>query len=127
MTEERIGDASPPSRFIKTCFLLANAYSVNNPKEALILAQHIINNVDIPMGVARDMSNQQVVCDYTQWVLFKDLTNKKFYYRTYDNMTLQMIDLTKIDFSTGTTRLKMTLSNEIYIVDQTSSFLATKM
>jgi choloylglycine hydrolase len=117
------GDATPPSRFIKTCFLLANAYPTNNADDALVLAQHIINNVDIPIGVARDNCNQQVICDYTQWAVFKDLTNKKFYYRTYRNMTLRMIDLTKIDFSENAKRLKMVLSDEIHIHDETSEFL----
>jgi choloylglycine hydrolase len=118
------GDFSPPSRFIRTCFLLAHAFAAQDSTEALILAQHIINNVDIPIGVVRDDSSGKVVCDYTQWVVFKDLTNKKFYYRTYQNMVLRLIDLSQIDFLNQVTRLKLVLSNEPYVHDETKKMLA---
>lgn len=117
------GDPSPPSRFVRTCFLLANAQSVENSAEALILAQHIINNVDIPIGVVQDGSSGKIVCDYTQWVVFKDLTNKKFYYRTYRNLALRFIDLSKLDFSSQSGRLKMVLSDDPFCLDETEKFI----
>ena len=35
----------------------------------------------------------------TQWVTFRDLTNQFFYFKTYENPTLRIIVLTKLDFS----------------------------
>ena len=39
--------------------------------------------------------------DYTQWALIKDLTNKVLYFRSYNNMQLQAVDLKQIDFNSG--------------------------
>jgi choloylglycine hydrolase len=37
--------------------------------------------------------------DYTQWALIKDVTNKKLYYRSYNNLSLRSIDLTKTNWN----------------------------
>ncbi|MDO9559871.1 MAG: linear amide C-N hydrolase, partial [Syntrophales bacterium] len=45
------GDWSPPSRFVRTVMIVNSADPVNNAAEAVNLAEHILNAVDIPMGV----------------------------------------------------------------------------
>ena len=35
----------------------------------------------------------------TQWVTFRDLTDRQFYFKTYDNPTFRVIDLKRLDFS----------------------------
>ena len=47
------GDISPPSRFIKTAVLTRVVIPADNALGTLNLAEHIINNVDIPRGLAR--------------------------------------------------------------------------
>ena len=50
------GDPTPPSRFVMAA---ATAYLADKPKdaaEALIVAEHLINRVDIPKGLVRDYS-----------------------------------------------------------------------
>jgi choloylglycine hydrolase len=103
------GDPSPPSRFVKIAMLLNTAYPSNNAAEAVNLGEHIINNVDIPIGMARSITNGKEVSDYTQWVDFKDLTHKILYYRTYKNFALQAVDMNKINFSQNAIRLKIPL------------------
>ena len=120
------GDASPPSRFIKTAFMAHNVDTANNAADLLNLAEDIINNVDLPLGYVRSVTNGTTSSDTTQWVVFKDISHKMFYYRTYKDMTLRSIDMKKIDFSKKATPLKMPLAGEYYVVDGTEQFLKTK-
>jgi choloylglycine hydrolase len=92
------GDWTPASRFVRTTAMLRFAKTVPDKTQAIILAQHILNAVDIPLGSVRPDNGNIVHSDYTQWALIKDLTNKIFYYRSYDNMQLRSIDLKRIDF-----------------------------
>lgn len=120
------GDASPPSRFVKTAFLVKNVYPAQNAIDQLNLAQHIINNVDLPAGYVRSVQNGQTSTDTTQWVVFKDVTHKIFYYRTYEDMTLRGIDMNKINFSKDAPRLKMKLVSPSSVANVTNQFLKSK-
>lgn len=120
------GDVSPPSRFVKMAFLVNNAFPVSNANSALNLTEHIMNNVDIPIGIARAMVNNKISTDYTQWVVFKDLTHQMFYYRTYNDMTLHAINLTKLNFEKPAPRLKMPITGAPTLLDETARFLNTK-
>lgn len=95
------GDWTPPSRFVRTTAMLRYAKSVDNAKDAVNLAEHVLNAVDIPLGNIRPSSGNIDQSDYSQWALIKDLTNKVLYYRSYKNLQLQAIDLKQIDFSPG--------------------------
>ena len=80
------GDPTPPSRFVMAA---ATAYLADKPKdaaEALIVAEHLINRVDIPKGLVRDYSQGgKPMGDYTQWTTFRDHANKIYYWKTYND------------------------------------------
>jgi len=120
------GDSSPTSRFVRIAFLAANSYAAPDAAGLLNLGEHLINNVDIALGTSRSLDNGKEYSDYTQWVDFKDLTHKKFYYRTYNNLTLREIDLAKLDFSPSATRLDMDIASTPYTFDMTDKFKSTK-
>ena len=91
------GDWTPPSRFIRIAQITNNVYPVKDAQSALSLCVHIINNVDIPLGVIREKhADGSVVSELTQWTVFKDLTNKVLYFKTYENANLRAIDLKKL-------------------------------
>lgn len=96
------GDPTPPSRFIMAA---ASAYLADKPadaKEALIVAEHVINRVDIPKGLVRDYSNGgKPTGDYTQWTTFRDHANKIYYWKSYNDPQLKAVDLNKLDFDAG--------------------------
>lgn len=118
------GDVSPPSRFVKTKFMLSVVTPVANASELLNQAQHIINNVDIPDGLARSVDNGKTTSDTTEWVVFKDLTHKVFYFRTYNDLTIRKVDMNKIDFSENAKTFKMPLVDaEPYVMDKTNQFM----
>ncbi len=96
------GDPTPPSRFVMAA---ATSYLADKPKDAgdaLVLAMHLIDRVDIPKGLVRDYSNGgKPARDYTQWTAFRDHANTVYYWRSYDDPALRAIDLKKVDFSAG--------------------------
>lgn len=92
------GDWTPPSRFVRTAAMLNFSGKTRDAEEAVNLAEHIANAVDIPRGDIRSSTNHM---DYTQWFVIKDLTNKNLYFRSYKNMTLRKISFDKLDFRVG--------------------------
>lgn len=117
------GDISPPSRFVKTATLAHVALPVDDAVGALNLAEHIINNVDIPLGLVREPVSGNYINELTQWVVFKDLTHKTFYYRTYNNLTLRGVPLAKLNFADNAPRLMMPIASTEYVIDVSSTLL----
>ncbi len=114
------GDQNPPARFVKTAMYLKYSLPVNTAGEAVILAEHILNSVDIPIGVSRAReSDGKNEYDDTQWIVIKDLKNKIFYFRTYNNQRLYSISFKKLDFSPKATILKMPLEQAFKAIDIT--------
>ncbi|WP_423369762.1 linear amide C-N hydrolase [Burkholderia sp. LMG 32019] len=103
------GDPTPPSRLIQTAFALNFATTPKDAREALVLAQKLMNRVDRPKGLTRDSAANPG--DWTQWAVFRDHVNLRYYYRTYDDATLRMIDLKKIDFSQQAPVRRMSIEN----------------
>lgn len=118
------GDISPPSRFVKSTVLLKTVLPPNNAYEALNTAQHMINNFDIPLGFVRETRDvNKSTNELTQWVVFKDLTHKIFYYRTYGDLTLHAVEMNKINFSENIPQAKMAIVSPQYVIDMTQKFL----
>lgn len=80
-------DYTPPSRFVRAAYLKQFAYQPSNSAEAMQATGHILNNVDIPVGVARSTDGKQVFSDFTQWVTLKDLKNNRMRIANYANRT----------------------------------------
>lgn len=112
------GDWTPPSRFVKMVTYLRFANAIADAGEGVNLAEHLLNTVDIPIGEIREKGQ---VGDYTQWIVIKDLTNKIFYFRSYRDLALKMIDLKKLDFKNGSKRTLSLEINKKYL-DVTGSF-----
>jgi choloylglycine hydrolase len=93
------GDFTPPSRFVRA---VAFSQSVFKPKigdDAVLEAFHVLNQFDIPKGAAREHDKDEhgnILADYTIWTAASDLKAKKYYFRTYENSQIRMVDLTKM-------------------------------
>jgi choloylglycine hydrolase len=91
------GDYTPPSRFVRAAFLAHYSTKPATADEAIQLAAHIMNNVDIPIGIAQSADGKNIVSDYTQWVAIKDLTNNRLLIADYAHRTTYLtIDLNQI-------------------------------
>ena len=116
------GDYSPQSRFVKMIFATQSAIPAKSAFETVLLAQHILNTVDIPQGLVRSKLGKGDSIETTQWVIYKDLDSKILYYKTYDNTNLKAIDLNKINFKKGTYPLTMPLISPMQVNDVTKQF-----
>lgn len=92
------GDFTPPSRFVRAVFFSQTAkvgYTADQVRDELF---HILNLFDIPVGsVGHLESTGQVEYEHTQWTSISDLTNKRYFWRTYENFQVYMVDLAKMN------------------------------
>ena len=89
------GDFTPPSRLVRSAAMVHFADTAKRSDEAVNLALHIMNTVDIPRGVAASHDHEGMA-DYTSWIVVKDLTNKAMYFRNYEDLTVRVIHLDKV-------------------------------
>jgi choloylglycine hydrolase len=94
------GDFTPPSRFVRAVAFSQSVPQPKNGDEAVLSAFHILNNFDIPRGSAREAEkdeNGNVLADYTLWTAASDLKAKRYFFRTYDDSRIRMVDLKKMN------------------------------
>ena len=91
------GDFTPPSRFVRAVAFSRSALPVEMARDGVLQAFHILNQFDIPKGAARGLEHGKEVADYTLWTSAADLKNLRYYFRTYDNSRIRMIDLKAAD------------------------------
>jgi len=96
-----------------------------------VLTFHLLNQFEIPKGAARRIEHGKEVADSTLWTSASDLKNLRYYFRTYDNSRIRMIDLQAVDWSAREVRT-LSMQGEEQIEDVTSALdvvwleLATK-
>lgn len=93
------GDFSSPSRFIRAVFLTNSAYEGKDIDEGIGVAFHILNHFDIPLGSVRGEESGKTINDTAQWTSASDLTNSRYFYHTYNDRSVRMIDLKKLDLN----------------------------
>lgn len=96
------GDFTPPSRFIRAAVFSATAMPSENAAKGVDQVFHILNNFDIPVGVSRDVVQGVVYSDYTQMTVARDPQAQRYYYKTYDDQTIRMVDLKAFDLNAKT-------------------------
>lgn len=120
------GDYTPPSRFVKIAYLVHTAKQCDDAAKTINLAEHILNNVDIPYGSVRGEKGEHTSdnIDYTQWVVIKDLTHNTLYFRSYSNLIMQKIEMNRIQLKPGSPKLNKVLMDEkSNMIDATQRFL----
>jgi choloylglycine hydrolase len=99
------GDFTPPSRFVRAAAFSQSVLPSKTGDDAVLEVFHILNNFDIPKGSARDGqkdANGNIEADYTLWTSVTDLKTKRFYFRTYENSQIRMVDLSKMNLDSKT-------------------------
>ena len=91
------GDFTPPSRFVRAVAFSKSALPVEKAKDGVLQAFHILNQFDIPKGSARGIDQGKEVSDYTLWTSAADLTNLRYYFRTFDNSRIRMVEMKTVD------------------------------
>lgn len=92
------GDPTPPSRFIRALGYTLSIEPVAPGAESVRLAEHVVNNFDIPVGWIRPGEAEgKSPLEYTQWSTVADITNTHYYVKSYDDQVLRGIDLKDFD------------------------------
>ncbi len=94
------GDFTPPSRFVRAVAFSQSVLPSKTGNDAVLEAFHILNQFDIPKGAARAHEKDEhgnLVASYTQWTSAADLKAKQYYFRTYENSQIRMLDLMKMN------------------------------
>lgn len=107
------GDWTPPSRFVRVAYSLDAALPVKGASEAINLAEHLLNIVDIPKGAIKENPAPFVTMEgYAQWVVIKDLANLTLYYKTYENTAWKKVDLRKFSLEPGAARKSIAIDDK---------------
>lgn len=88
------GDSTPPSRFVRAAFMRHHAARPADAAQAIQTIGHILNTVDIPLGVAQSRQDGKLLSDFTQWVVIRDLTHGRMLIADHDHrLTFVTLDL----------------------------------
>lgn len=117
------GDFSPPSRFVRAAIFSITATPSATAQDAVSQAFHILNQFDIPVGLVRAEENGVVHTDATLATAVRDPQSLKFYFRTYEDQNLRVIDLNTFDLNAKTLQ-SFTLSKEQSYEDVSAQFKA---
>jgi choloylglycine hydrolase len=118
------GDSSSPSRFVRAVAYSQTAMPPATASEAVLQVFHLMNNFDIPFGAVRDTSGKNVAIESTSWTSVADLKNNRWYFRTYDDQAIRMVDLTKALEAAGDKVRFISMNSRQAIID-TSTALNT--
>jgi len=92
------GDSTPPSRFIRALAFVSTARQAPDGPQTVELAEHILNNFDLPSGFVLSAAKQGEL-ETTQWSSIADLRARKYYIKSYHDQTLRGVDLNSVNLS----------------------------
>lgn len=118
------GDWGSVSRFVRISIMMSVAVKVENALQGVNLAEHFLNNVDRPKGIAYLTVGENKLYETTRWATIKDLTHLDFYYRSYSDLALRVISLSKLDFSSGVVHNTMLVATgKPTVIDMTKDLI----
>lgn len=91
------GDLSPSSRFVRAALLSAQIKKAENSEKAVHQAFHLLNQFDIPFGIAREEKSILGFGDYTALMSVRDPQTLKYYFKTYADPSIRVVDLHQFD------------------------------
>lgn len=96
------GDITPPSRFVRAAYFANLLPQQQTVEQGLSQVMRLMSYFFITKGMV--MEKDQPSEEYTQWVSFTDLKNKRLYFSTYDNLNIRMLDMKKLKMDSGSFR-----------------------
>ncbi len=99
------GDITSPSRFVRAVAHSQAAIPADTNELAVDQAFHILNSFDIPFGSVRQVvpamqgNPEQTICEYTLWTAASDMQQRKYYFHTFQDRCVRMVDLAKWEFN----------------------------
>ena len=93
------GDFTPPSRFVRAAIFSSVAISSLRAEQAVFQAFHILNQFDIPVGAVRAIDKGTLYPDYTMVTCVRDPQALRYYFKTYHDQTIRVVDLSVFDLN----------------------------
>ncbi len=87
------GDFTPPSRFVRAVMFSQAATPNKTAEDAVLSAFHILNQFDIPKGSVINAAVGAPTPEITEWTSVTDLENLRWYFRTFQDQSIRMVDL----------------------------------
>jgi choloylglycine hydrolase len=119
------GDFTPPSRFVRAAVFSSTALPATDTTAGIYKGFHILNNFDIPVGVARVKEDGKSAADQTLFTTMRDPQNLRMYYKTYEDQTIRMVDLNKFDLDAKEVK-KLATDGEQTVIDMSGMFQKRK-
>ncbi|WP_323300588.1 choloylglycine hydrolase family protein [Crocosphaera sp. UHCC 0190] len=116
------GDFTPPARFVRAAVFSQTAVPSATIEKGIEQVFHILNNFDIPVGVA--IAEHET--DYTMLTTARDPQNLRFYWKTYDDQTIRMVDLNKLMLTKDITIKVLSTEGQQPIEDMTNNLQQLK-
>ena len=110
------GDFSPPSRFVRAAVFSATAIPEKTAERGIYQVFHILNNFAIPVGVAREEHDGVVNTDYTMLTVARDPQALKYYWKSYEDQTIRIVDMNALDLDAKSV-VKLSTKGEQTAVD----------
>ncbi|MDD4956292.1 MAG: choloylglycine hydrolase family protein [Candidatus Omnitrophica bacterium] len=93
------GDFSSPSRFVRAVFFTSTACPGKDADEEVGNAFRILNQFDIPKGSVRGEEAGKKMYDTTQWTSAADLSGLRYFYHTYNDRSVRVVDMKELDLN----------------------------
>lgn len=91
------------------------AQPVENAEKAVFQAFHILNQFDIPVGSARHEENGVIHTDYTQLTAVHNPISLCYFFKSYEDETIRMVDLNTFNKNSLNIVKTPTLGKQAYI------------
>lgn len=95
------GDFTSPSRFVQATIFQMTSIPSDTAETAVFQTFHILNHFDIPVGSVRMVDAKQNIThnEYTLMTCVRDPQALKYYFKSYEDQTIMVVDLTKFDLN----------------------------
>lgn len=87
------GDFTPPSRFVRAAVFSVTSVRPKNETDGIKKIFHILNNFDIPKGSVVESGQY----DYTLLTVARDPKNLSYYYKTYEDQAIRVVNMKHFD------------------------------
>ena len=93
----------------------------------MLSALHILNQFDIPKGAVQNSAIGGTVDEITEWTSVADLKNLRWYFRTFTDQSVHMVDLKQVvEAAKGELRILKMEGTSQPITDASTNFVAGK-
>jgi choloylglycine hydrolase len=115
------GDFTPPSRFVRAAVFASTATPAKDATQGIFSGFHLLNNFDIPVGAVRAKSGNTAETDQTLLTVMRDPQGLRYYYKTYDDQTVRVVEFNKFDLDAKEVR-KLPTAGKQTVIDMSAKF-----